>query len=77
MKVIFEMYMFSWIFKKLELLENMYNVKKSTFTVYKLTTHPKRGEGSIGGREYFCCNSPLLSIYENYCIINACMKKVG
>ena len=33
------------------------------------TTHRKWGEGSIGGWEYSCCNTPLLSRYETYCII--------
>ena len=28
----------------------------------------KRGEGSIGGWDYSCCNTSLLSRYENYCI---------
>ena len=32
-KSIFEAYIFSWIFKKRELSENMYNAKISTFTV--------------------------------------------
>ena len=33
------------------------------------TTYRKWGEGSIGGREYSCCNTSLLSRYENHCII--------
>ena len=34
------------------------------------TTHRKWREGSIGGREYSCCNTSLLSRYENYWIID-------
>ena len=35
LKVIFEMYIFSRIFKKRKLLENLYSAKISTFTVYQ------------------------------------------
>ena len=34
MKVIFKVYIFSRIFKKRELHENLYSAKISTFTVY-------------------------------------------
>ena len=36
MKVIFKVYIFSRIFKKRELSENVYSAKVSTFTVYNL-----------------------------------------
>ena len=35
------------------------------------TTHQMGGEGSIGGWEYCCCNTFLLSRYDKYCIIIA------
>ena len=40
MIVIFKVYIFSRIFKKRELSENIYNAKNSTFTVYRSRTRP-------------------------------------
>ena len=38
---------------------------------HTFTTNRKWRKGSIGGWEYSCCNTSLLSVYEKYCITNA------
>ena len=46
LKVIFTPYIFSRIFKKRELRENMYNAKISTFTVYSYGVTNRGGGGA-------------------------------